>query len=294
MVCLGVWLGIGNARAASDGAGSASDAVGTADTAATAAEAPKLTPIDGVWQNTKASFSGWNLTFHLTAVAETVLLSSLNGDYEIHTAFHNHSNWGIAGQPGIYLVYAVPLEIGGMYIAARMNHDSELLAASYAVLQAEALTLLYTTVLKLVTGRPAPNDDLVPSEASDMRALSHTFKWGFGRGGVWNGWPSGHTAVVTAAWTPLAAFYPDSLALKLTGAGLSAYMIFAATSAQSGSFHWFSDAIAGVLMAYPIGTSVGEGFRRALHGEAKEKRSAWVIVPSVGRDSTFITAARAF
>jgi hypothetical protein len=98
-----------------------------------------------------------------------------------------------------------------------------------------------------------------------------------------------------ATCSSLAAYYPDSLALKLVGAASVAYMIFGVTSFQGGSMHWFSEAIAGALVAYPIGVATGKGFRRMQQGQAPARdQTAWVVLPSFSPEATLITAARRF
>ncbi len=50
--------------------------------------------------------------------------------------------------------------------------------------------------------------------------------------------------------------YPHSLWLKIAGYGLVAYTMYEVSSFDIGSMHWFSDAVAGALMAYTIGSTV--------------------------------------
>jgi hypothetical protein len=176
-------------------------------------------PIDGLGRNAAESFWGWNLALHLTAIGQTALMSRLDVDYEVRQAFHHHTVWGQAAYPAVILGVAGPVGvISGLFAKGYWGKNDEALGAAYAVLQANALTLGYVTVLKLITGRPPPKDELVGPVAPDMRSLSHTFRFGVGRGGIVHGWPSGHVAVTMATCSSLAAYYPDSWALKLAGA----------------------------------------------------------------------------
>ena len=253
-------------------------------------------PIDGLGRNAAESFWGWNLALHLTAIGQTALMSRLDVDYEVRQAFHHHTVWGQAAYPAVILGVAGPVGvISGLFAKGYWGKDDETLGAAYSVLQANALTLGYVTVLKLITGRPPPKDELVGPVAPDMRSLSHTFRFGVGRGGIVHGWPSGHVAVTMATCSSLAAYYPDSWALKLAGAASVAAMMFGVISFRGGSMHWFSEAIAGALMAYPIGVATGEGFRRTQQGRAPARaHTAWVVLPSFSPDATVITAARRF
>jgi len=253
-------------------------------------------PIDGLCRNAAESFWGWNLALHLTAIGQTALLSRLDVDYQARQAFHHHTAWGQAAYPAVILAVAGPVGvISGLFAKGYWGKDDEILGAAYAVLQANALTLGYVTVLKLIAGRPPPKDELVGPVAPDMRSLSHTFRFGVGRGGIYHGWPSGHVAVTMATCSSLAAYYPDSWALKLVGAASVATVMFGVTSFRGGSMHWFSDAIAGALMAYPIGVATGDGFRRMQQGRAPaQAHTAWVVLPSFSPDATAIAVARRF
>jgi membrane-associated phospholipid phosphatase len=257
---------------------------------------PALSPTDGLGRNAAESFWGWNLALHLTAVGQTALVSGLDVDYEVRQTFHRHTGWGRAAYPAVILGVVGPVGvISGLFAKGYWGKDQETLGAAYAVLQANALTLGYVTMLKLITGRPPPHDDLVGPVAPDMRSLSHTFRFGVGRGGIFHGWPSGHVAATMATCSSLAAYYPDSWALKLVGAASVAYMMFGVTSFQGGSMHWFSEAIAGALMTYPTGVATGKGFRRMQQGRAPARdQTVWVVLPSFSSEATLITAARRF
>jgi hypothetical protein len=262
--------------------------------AVTEAPAPRLPPWAGLGRHVAESFWGWNLALHFTAVAQTALVSSQGVDYQVRTTFAHHTAWGFAAYPAVILGVAGPVGlIGGLFAKGYWGDRSETLGAAYAVLQANAVTLAYVTVLKLTTGRPPPHDELVGPVAGDMSELSRTFRFGVNRGGVFHGWPSGHVAATMATCSSLVAYYPDSLALKLVGIASVAYMMFGVSSFQGGAMHWFSDAIAGALMAYPIGTAVGAGFRDMRDGAARG-RTAWLMLPSIGGETTMISVGRLF
>jgi len=259
-------------------------------------EAPPLVPWAGLGRHVADSFWGWNLALHLTAVAQTALVSGQGVDDQVRTLFARRPAWGMTAYPAVILGAVGPVGlIGGLFAKGYWGEHSETLGAAYAVLQANAVTLAYVTVLKLTTGRPPPHEELVGSVAGDMRGLSRTFRFGVNRGGVFHGWPSGHVAATMATCSSLAAYYPDSLALKLVGIASVAYMMFGVSSFQGGSMHWFSDAIAGALMAYPIGTAVGAGFRGmrdgATHGRSK---TSWIVLPSIGGERTMVEVGRLF
>jgi len=244
-------------------------------------------PFDGLARNFANSFVGLNFGFHLAAVAATATMTSQDVDLSAHNYFHDHPRWGRAAYPAVILGVAGPVALfGGLHIAGRTSGNPETVGAAFAVLQSGVLTLGYVTLLKLVTGRPAPRDDYIPSLAPDEAALSRTFRPGIDRGGVIAGWPSGHVAVTTAMLSSLAAYYPDSLLLKVVLVAGSAGMMLGVSSFEAGGMHWASDAVAGALMAIPIGLSTGQGMRRLVQDEQARSQSAWFVGPSLRADMT--------
>ncbi len=257
--------------------------------------AVKMGPFDGLAHHFAGSFAGMNLSFQLAAVAATATMTSQDADLHVHNYFHDHPNWGKAAYPCAILGVAGPVALfAGLHVVGRATDNIETVGAAYAVLQATGLTLGYVTVLKLFTGRPAPRDDYVPSVASDDGKLSRTFRPGFYRGGVIAGWPSGHVAVTTAALGALVAYYPDSLLLKLTMAAGVAGMMVGVASFERGGFHWASDAVAGALMAFPIGMSTGKGMRALVNGKRTQASSAWFVTPSLRSETVGAMLGRAF
>lgn len=252
-------------------------------------------PFDGLARNFANSFVGLNFGFHLAAVAATATMTSQDVDLRVHSYFRDHPRWGRAAYPSAILGVVGPVALfGGLHLAGRTSGNPETMGAAFAVLQSGVLTLGYVTVLKLVTGRPAPRDDYVPSVAQDEALLSRTFRPGLYRGGVIAGWPSGHVAVTTAMLSSLAAYYPDSALLKVALVLGSAGMMFGVSSFKAGTMHWASDAVAGALMALPIGLSTGKGMRRLVQGNKAPSPSAWFIGPSLRADVTGAVLGRAF
>ena len=252
-------------------------------------------PFDGLARNFANSFIGLNFGFHVAAVAATATMTTQDVDLRVHNYFHDHPRWGHGAYPAVILGVAGPMALfGGLHIAGRVTDNPRTVGAAFAVLQSGALALGYVTLLKLVVGRPAPRDDYIPSVAPDEATLSRTFRPGIYRGGVISGWPSGHVAATTAMLSSLAAYYPDSLLLKVALVVGSAGMMFGVSSFEAGGMHWSSDAVAGALMALPIGLSTGKGMRSLVQGEKARSQSAWFIGPSLHADVTGAVLGRAF
>jgi membrane-associated phospholipid phosphatase len=108
------------------------------------------------------------------------------------------------------------------------------------------------------------------------------------------GWPSGHVAVTTAVLSALVTYYPDSLWLRLVmGVGVAGMML-GVSSFDHGGFHWASDAVAGALLAFPIGTSTGRGMRKLVDGRKTRPETSWFLTPSLRPEVTGVLVGRSF
>lgn len=205
------------------------------------------------------SFRGGNIYLHLGAVVSTALIVTTDADYHVEHFFNQNEEYGNWARPILYTGEFLPLLAGGgLFAYAKIRNDNEVLGASFAVIQASLIELMYNSTLKAITGRPNPDW----RDNDDVESLSKTFRFGFLRGGIYWGWPSGHTASTMAVVSALTNYYPDKLWLKITGYGLVAYTMFGVSSVNRGGMHWFSDAVAGALMSYAVGSTVGKYYRR--------------------------------
>ncbi|HTR80167.1 MAG TPA: phosphatase PAP2 family protein [Bacteroidota bacterium] len=204
------------------------------------------------------SFRGNNVYFHLSAVAATAALVSSGADYSVEHYFNQHQEFGPWARPVVWSGQFLPFIAGGSLFAyAKIKNDDKVLGASYAVMEASVIEFLYNSTLKAITGRPNPNW----RQVSDMDSLSKTFRLGFLRGGIFWGWPSGHTAATMAVVSALTSYYPNNTWLKIGGFGLVAYTMFGVAANNRGGMHWLSDAVAGALMSYAVGSTVGKYYR---------------------------------
>lgn len=221
-------------------------------------QSPDLSLFGNIGNNILNSFKGDNLYLHLAGIASTVLIVTTNTDYHVHKFFYDHEEFGNAARPIIRAGMFIPFVTGGsLYAYGKFAEDDRAVAASFAVLQASLVAFLYNSLLKAVTGRPNPDWQ----HHSDMKALSKTFRFGFMRGGVFWGWPSGHTSSAMAVVSALTSFYADKTWLKVAGYSLVAYMMYGVSSLHRGGMHWFSDAVAAAFMSYAIGSTIGKYYR---------------------------------
>jgi len=252
-------------------------------------------PFDRLAHNFADAFTGPGLAFQLAGVAATSVMVTQDADLQVHRYFRDHTAWGHGAYPVVIAGVVGPMALwGGLHVAGHASSSPETVGASYAVFQAGALTLGYVTLLKLFTGRPSPNEDNIPELAPDDVALSRKFRPGLYRGGVVAGWPSGHVAVTTAMLSALAFYYPDSWLLKAVLVVGSAGMMLGVASFEAGGMHWASDAMAGALMAFPIGMSTGRGMRAVVDGKQAKAQSAWFVAPSLRPEVAGAMLGRAF
>jgi membrane-associated phospholipid phosphatase len=152
---------------------------------------------------------------------------------------------------GMFIPVVVPL---GLYISGRIKKKLNRQITALALGQAAILGFVISTVIKLFTGR------IPPESFGKVVNNSHGFQFGFYRGGWFDGWPSSHTAVAFAAAAALIALYPNNKAVKI-GALVFAFAIGLGVSLN---IHWFSDFVAGALIGYAIGKTVGWDFKKLM------------------------------
>jgi membrane-associated phospholipid phosphatase len=120
----------------------------------------------------------------------------------------------------------------------------------------------------IVSGWSAPNSK--PSDRTDD--FSGEFNW-FTLDFV-GGWPSGHMANTMAAATTIAQISHDNFWVKFGVYAYAALMSFGISIYD----HWASDVVAGALIGYAIGTTVGRSFRKLMEG--KENKISFYITPN--------------
>jgi membrane-associated phospholipid phosphatase len=160
-----------------------------------------------------------------------------------------------AGLPGFYgetlIQTAGPV---GLYLLGLHQRNPDLQVTALALAQASLLAVTITSAIKVFTGR------VPPYNLSELNDYSGDFRFGFLRGGIRDGWPSGHTAGAFALATTLITLYPGHPAVTI---GSLAYATFIGLSVST-NVHWASDVVAGALIGWVVGETVGHSFRRLL------------------------------
>jgi membrane-associated phospholipid phosphatase len=224
---------------------------------------------------------GWNTLHSITynyglnfigAGLGTWIFIDTGLDWEWNRLAYNNSWMPNIGGIANYIGYAVPvLTPLVLYFTGLGTRDTKLQIAGMALTQTLLLTLLIQTPLKIITGRTWPGivngwDSQLSRRSVRTDDHSGEFNW-FNVDAI-GGWPSGHTANAFAAAATLAQIYHDNILYKLLmftyasliSLGMSVYD------------HWASDILAGALIGYATGTTVGKSYRKYIDNKGREDK----------------------
>ncbi|MDR1398501.1 MAG: phosphatase PAP2 family protein [Treponema sp.] len=187
------------------------------------------------------------------------------------------NNWiSHSGIPGLYIGYVIPgLVPITAYIIGRSIKNEKLQITGLALAQSFILTFSIQSILKMSTGRALPGiinraDHTRTSRTDDF---SGEFNW-FNMNCI-GGWPSGHTANAFSAAATIAELYHDNLPLKI---GVYTYAALIGLG-KSVSVHWASEVLAGALIGYAIGKTVGKSYRKLLDTDSDNNKLTWYVTP---------------
>jgi membrane-associated phospholipid phosphatase len=216
--------------------------------------------------NTFAYNNGMNF---IGAAAATHILIETGLDWKWRDVPYHNSWIAGGGRPGLYIGYVIPaIAPVAAYLTGRTLKNEKLQITGLALAQSVLLTMGIQSSLKMITGRALPGIVADLDHARDFRTndFSNEFDW-FNMNPV-GGWPSSHTASAFAAAATVAAIYDDSLILKIVAYSYAVLIGFGVTL----NVHWASDAVAGALMGYAIGKTVGRSFS-GRHGNTGRKNA---------------------
>jgi hypothetical protein len=218
-------------------------------------------------RNIISIFSGRNLIWHALAIGLTVGIVTSGGDRAYYLATRRVIFFWLA-MPAIGFGTLLPLLIPlGLLVAGGIEKKRRLITTGWAVGQAALLGWMVASAYKAFTGRMHPPMDWRggAAAAANLIDTSHGFRFGFMRGGVFWGWPSGHTTVAFATMVCLVTLYPKNKPLVI-GALLYAFYVGLSVSV---SIHWLSEFVAGAIIGSVIGTVVGRSFKSILVGNGE-------------------------
>jgi len=200
-------------------------------------------------RNIVDSFKGRMLLWHLVAIILTLILvtSGFDGQWFVRTRNPALLYWMF---PAVVIGFELPILLPLILLAlGAVGRSARAMLAGWAVGQAEVIGGLTAAAYKAITGRVHPLD----GGGADM---SHIFRFGFLRGGVFWGWPSSHTTIAFAMAVTLFTLFPTRRWLGYVGVAYAFYIGLGVSM----TIHWFSDFTAGAIFGSVIGTVVGRSF----------------------------------
>jgi membrane-associated phospholipid phosphatase len=195
-------------------------------------------------------FTGGMIWWHVLAMVLTtgLVLSGCDWNYFLSTRdlVVNHPWWFPALPIGMFLPVLLPVIL---VLCGFIIDQPKLSLTGWALGQAAWIGWFISSMYKAVTGRAHP-DHTVGED------ISHAFRLGFFRGGIFWGWPSSHTTVAFAMAITLVVLFPKH---RLLAALAIAYAFYIGISVSM-TIHWFSDFVAGAIIGTVVGTVVGKSF----------------------------------
>ena len=198
------------------------------------------------------AFKGRMLIWHLAAILLTLALvvSGFDWQYFLCTRSPILRSWLFPAVPiGGLLPITLPLLLFGL---GGVTRNASAWLAALAITQAEVTGGIIAAGYKAITGRAHPAHDVGMD-------LSHDFKFGLLRGGVFWGWPSSHTTIAFAMAVTVFRLFPKQRWLGYLAISYASYIGFGVST----TIHWFSDFIAGALIGTVVGMAVGDSFSRS-------------------------------
>ena len=195
-------------------------------------------------------FKGRMILWHVLAIVLTFICVSTGMDWLYFRSTRDPILWAWM-IPSAPIGGLVPIALPLVLLAVGLGRTSRASLAGWAVGQAELIGAFVAAAYKSLTGRVHPSHYLGPD-------LSHSFRFGFLRGGVFWGWPSSHTTIAFAMATTLFTLFPKQ---RWVG-GLAIGYAFYIGIGVSMTIHWLSDFVAGAIIGSVIGTVVGGSFLR--------------------------------
>ena len=188
-------------------------------------------------------------------------------DWEWRNIAYDNTWLSNLGRPGLYVGYVAPVLTPILtYTLGRFTNDEKLQITGMALVQTLMLSLAFQTPLKMVTGRALPGIVTELDHTKNLRTdnFSNEFSW-FNMNPI-GGWPSAHTLNSFAAAATISEIYNENIWLKAGVFSYAALIGFGVTL----NVHWASEALAGALIGYAIGSTVGKNFKNLLENKSNK------------------------
>ncbi len=196
-------------------------------------------------------FRGRMIIWHITAIFLTfvVVMSGFDWRYFLSTRNLTLRSWML---PAVHIGGLLPIVLPLALLAlGAVGKSFQIRLVGWALAQAELVGGLVAAGYKALTGRAHPSHQV----ASD---LTHIFRFGILRGGVFWGWPSSHTTIAFAMAVAIYMLLPKQ---RWVGWIVIAYALYVGVGVST-TIHWFSDFVAGAIIGSAIGAVVGKAFLR--------------------------------
>jgi membrane-associated phospholipid phosphatase len=192
-------------------------------------------------RNIIAIFSGRNLLWHASSIGLTIVIVTSGGDWAYYR-WTRAEVFLVLARPALRLGMLMPV-LGSLVIlvAGEVTKNRRLTTTAWALGQAALLAYLITSCYKAITGRRPPPFYGQALTGSALIDSSHGFQFGFLKGGIFWGWPSGHTTVAFSMALCLILLYPKNKIIVFF-ALLYAFYIGIGVSV---TIHWVSEFVAG-------------------------------------------------
>ncbi|MFH0776388.1 MAG: phosphatase PAP2 family protein [Patescibacteria group bacterium] len=202
-------------------------------------------------RNLVGIFSKKYLLFHVCAILITAAIVSLNWDLS-YFEFWQKNPFQMLFFPGVIIGgIGIALLILGLFFAAKIRKSTQILRINLAVVQATILGWLVSSLYKIFTGRGHP-----AAFSSTGNVINNTdFHFGFWRGGIFWGWPSGHATVALAVGVALFVLCRKNR-IRYLALAIAFYVAFSVST----NIHWLSDSIAGICIGTAIGLQIGRSY----------------------------------
>ncbi len=142
-------------------------------------------------RNIANCFRGRMLIWHILAIVLTFILvmSGLDWRYFLATRDPTLRSWMF---PAVHIGGLLPIVLPlGVLALGALARSARIRTVGWTIAQAEFVGAIIAAGYKALTGRAHPSHQV----ASD---LTHIFRFGILRGGVFWGWPSSHTMIAFA------------------------------------------------------------------------------------------------
>ena len=194
-------------------------------------------------------FKGRYLLWHVVAIALTFVsvVSGFDWFYFTSTRSQVLGSWMFPSAPiGMFVPVLLP---GALLVVGAIGRIPRVRLMGWAIAQAEIMGSLISSTYKAFTGRAHPS-------WGGGEDVTHIFRFGFLRGGVFWGWPSSHTTIAFAASVTIFRLLPKQ---RWIGYAAIAYACYIGLGVSM-TIHWFSDFLAGAIIGSVIGSVVGKAF----------------------------------